>query len=229
MRFGKLVVIERAPNKDGCHETFWRCRCDCGNEKVLCRGYLVSKGEKSCGCDLRERLREKSKGNKSRAGTGRKVVLVNETNGRTLFYNSALVASRDIGLTANNVYQVLNKTGTQITAGGYRWFWEDDMEWMKIRTEINMGIYTKSKQHYTKRYQLKGKKFGEWSVMDISNRRSTGGATYWICKCSCGRICEVLGASLVRGTSTNCGHKNNRVPKHPIHIIPDISIGNYFL
>ena len=29
---------------------FYNCICDCGNEKVICRSELLSKGTKSCGC-----------------------------------------------------------------------------------------------------------------------------------------------------------------------------------
>ena len=48
-RIGRLVVIERAgSNKGG--EALWRCRCDCGGEKVV-RGVKLRSGEtRSCGC-----------------------------------------------------------------------------------------------------------------------------------------------------------------------------------
>ena len=50
--FGRLVVIKRAPNNK--RRTFWVCKCDCGNEKVI-NGYsLVSGYTKSCGCLHRE-------------------------------------------------------------------------------------------------------------------------------------------------------------------------------
>ena len=39
MRFGKLLVIERAPNKSG--RTYWKCKCDCGTEKEI-RGSSLS-------------------------------------------------------------------------------------------------------------------------------------------------------------------------------------------
>lgn len=54
-RFGRLIVICRAPN-DSMGRTVWRCKCDCGNIKDirstnLCEGLI-----KSCGC-LRHGLR----------------------------------------------------------------------------------------------------------------------------------------------------------------------------
>lgn len=51
--FGQLTVIERLPGLK------WRCRCSCGNEKIVDRSNLISGHTKSCGC-----LK-----NKSKAGT----------------------------------------------------------------------------------------------------------------------------------------------------------------
>lgn len=52
-RFGKLVVIERAPsNRHG--QVQWVCRCDCGTTKIA-HGQSLRKGfTKSCGCFRRE-------------------------------------------------------------------------------------------------------------------------------------------------------------------------------
>lgn len=47
-RFGRWVVIQRAPNKG--NRTFWTCKCDCGNIKDV-PSISLRKGEsKSCGC-----------------------------------------------------------------------------------------------------------------------------------------------------------------------------------
>ena len=51
-RFGRLAVVERAPN-DG-RRTMWRCRCDCGAETVVAANHLRSGRTASCGC-LRRR------------------------------------------------------------------------------------------------------------------------------------------------------------------------------
>lgn len=48
-RFGKLVVLERAPNIG--RMTAWKCRCDCGNETVKKGIYLTQGDTKSCGCE----------------------------------------------------------------------------------------------------------------------------------------------------------------------------------
>lgn len=51
---------------------------------------------------------------------------------------------------------------------------------------------------------MTGQRFGELEVLkrDISK---TGGAAYWICKCSCGKIISTRGQFLRDGSKTNCG------------------------
>lgn len=44
MRFGSLVVI------DADRKHYWKCKCDCGKEKVIYRSSLVLGKSKSCGC-----------------------------------------------------------------------------------------------------------------------------------------------------------------------------------
>lgn len=62
-RFGMLTVIERAPHivtKIGRKYTAWRCKCDCGNEKVVQQVFLLH-GARSCGCDYSKRRSESLK------------------------------------------------------------------------------------------------------------------------------------------------------------------------
>ena len=51
-KFGKLTVIERAPNQGG--RTAWLCKCDCGNEKIVISKSLKSGNTTSCGCYHKE-------------------------------------------------------------------------------------------------------------------------------------------------------------------------------
>ena len=58
-KYGRLTVVDFVP-KENTKLSFWLCRCECGNEKVIWSGHLTSGDAKSCGClhdDLsRERL-----------------------------------------------------------------------------------------------------------------------------------------------------------------------------
>ena len=55
--FGWLKVIapaERPPEGSRkARGSWWLCRCRCGNEKIVARGYLVQKNVTSCGCKKR--------------------------------------------------------------------------------------------------------------------------------------------------------------------------------
>ncbi len=50
-RFGRLVALERTDQKDKWGRCFlWRCRCDCGGEKLVPTSMLTSGMTRSCGC-----------------------------------------------------------------------------------------------------------------------------------------------------------------------------------
>lgn len=51
-RFGRLVVIERAPPnpKHKARKSRWVCQCDCGQTKEVLGEHLVAGYTKSCGC-----------------------------------------------------------------------------------------------------------------------------------------------------------------------------------
>lgn len=52
LRFGRLLVIARAGSKKHKHgaRALWLCRCDCGQEKIVCGQALRRKNTASCGC-----------------------------------------------------------------------------------------------------------------------------------------------------------------------------------
>ena len=60
-RFGRWQVIAFAGRlADG--QPYWRCRCDCGNEKVIWKNNLTRLNpphSRSCGCLRRDQMRVK--------------------------------------------------------------------------------------------------------------------------------------------------------------------------
>lgn len=56
-RFGRLTVIEYAGAQN--QQSTWKCKCDCGNEKIVKRGLLRSGRTNSCGCLKIEKTIEK--------------------------------------------------------------------------------------------------------------------------------------------------------------------------
>jgi len=55
MRFGRLLVIARAPNYRGFSQ--WVCKCDCGKESITANVRLM-RGVQSCGCLCKEKTLE---------------------------------------------------------------------------------------------------------------------------------------------------------------------------
>lgn len=55
-RFGSLTVISRAARPDGLISSgsYWLCKCDCGNEKIIMGKSLQQGKTKSCGCHSQE-------------------------------------------------------------------------------------------------------------------------------------------------------------------------------
>ena len=53
MVFGRLTVIKRDIEKAG-ENTYWICKCDCGNQKSVYSGSLKKMRTKSCGCLQKE-------------------------------------------------------------------------------------------------------------------------------------------------------------------------------
>lgn len=54
-KFGLLTAIERLPNYQGRGRTYYRCLCECGNEKIVAGSGLVTGHTKTCGCLSKKR------------------------------------------------------------------------------------------------------------------------------------------------------------------------------
>lgn len=69
LRFGRLLVIERAPTENRPHHATaasWKCLCDCGNVTVLLGNVIRRGNTKSCGCLHRDSCRERATKHESR-------------------------------------------------------------------------------------------------------------------------------------------------------------------
>lgn len=52
-----VIAIEPYTRKNGNHMYMWRCRCDCGNERLVAPTKLKSGSTKSCGCGKIARIK----------------------------------------------------------------------------------------------------------------------------------------------------------------------------
>lgn len=66
LRYGRLIVLERAPNvtTGGRSRVAWKCKCDCGKEIVVTGDNLQNGSTKSCGCLNTEKRQELGYSNK---------------------------------------------------------------------------------------------------------------------------------------------------------------------
>ncbi|OHX28343.1 hypothetical protein Javan273_0035 [Streptococcus phage Javan273] len=105
-RFGRLVVIERLPQKPYTKANY-RCKCDCGKEKTVRSSNLASGHCNSCGCivkrhglakkerlyniwvGMRQRCNNESSKDYPKYG-GRGIVICNEWNDYLIFREWAL-------------------------------------------------------------------------------------------------------------------------------------------
>ncbi len=86
--FGRLTVLKQAEWKNG--TSYWRCRCECGNETVVRYAYLLNGHTKSCGClqkeSIIENLRLVDGTSVTKLETMREKTLSSNTSGHTGVY-----------------------------------------------------------------------------------------------------------------------------------------------
>ncbi len=73
-RFGRLLVVQRAPNAG--KTVVWRCQCDCGEPALVRAGNLRSGNTQSCGCERNKKTGERSRTHGHSAGYKRSPELV---------------------------------------------------------------------------------------------------------------------------------------------------------
>lgn len=61
----------------------------------------------------------------------------------------------------------------------------------------------------SKRIDLTGRKFGELTVIKLSDKRGDNNTLLWECKCSCSNIVYLQGYSLIHGHYKSCGCKRD--------------------
>jgi 5-methylcytosine-specific restriction endonuclease McrA len=94
MTFGYLTITDFGYYKkrsDGNRDAFWKCKCQCGNEKFATFSNMNNGNVLSCGCMIQKRLKELHKNNIDDTASFRKVL--------TEYRNSARKSNRKFTLT----------------------------------------------------------------------------------------------------------------------------------
>ena len=71
--FGKLTVVKQA-GRDKLKKVLWLCKCECGKEKVIVSGSLVTGNTTSCGCVLKAAITKHGGWKKSSYNTWRAMI-----------------------------------------------------------------------------------------------------------------------------------------------------------
>lgn len=66
-RVGRLTIIEPT-HRNNQGNLYWRCRCDCGNEKIALQPNLAKSYTRSCGCLKKESCVKRTKHGGARLG-----------------------------------------------------------------------------------------------------------------------------------------------------------------
>ena len=183
-RFGALFVLCRDYEYASLHPSlkeriFWKCKCDCGNITVVSTTHLTRSDQptRSCGCHIGQNIPG---------------ALNNLTGQR---FGKITVLERDFNYTTKN-----GNSGT---------YWKCQCDCGKIFT-----THTHSLQQG--RTKSCGCSKGENLIIDLTNQRFgklvviqflriENNYAIWQCKCDCGAIIEVNGASLRSGNTKSCG------------------------
>lgn len=176
-RFGKLVVMERTALKEDGY-VVWRCRCDCGCERLVNTKKLRRGTVSDCGCVPK---RTAKNGNAAEDLTGRKfgelTVLSREENekGRTMWLCQCSCGQKKI-VPARRL-----KAGQARCCGA-----------VVHQTDRNVP-------------DIAGQRFGRLTALYPTKNRSRNSSVCWYCRCDCGNEIEVARDQLVYGNCKSCG------------------------
>ncbi len=213
--FGRLTVLYRVkpptPQKQR-GIVFWKCKCSCGNEKIIRASCLTSGSTKSCGCLISERItkynhqRKNTRNNQSilapdEIPIGKAEDLRGQRYGKlTVLYRVERLNSYDKSIhgtfwkckcdCGNEIITAAQslKTGRSISCGCAH------KEFMK-----ELGKSTS--------IDLTGQKYGKLTVLERVENIGYGQVS-WLCQCDCGNKTIVTSNALRSGNTKSCGCLN---------------------
>lgn len=177
MRFGSLVVVERAENnicQSGQRQTQWRCICDCGKE-ICVKSQALSNGSATACKECRKKSKDLSG---QRFG---RLVVINECyidtgKERKLKWHCICDCGNETYVTRHSLV-----SGETKSCGCY------NIDALKKRA-----------------LDLSNKVFGRLTVLYQTDKRIDG-KVVWHCMCECGNEIDVQSYSLTSGNTKSCG------------------------
>ena len=178
-KFGRWTVLEFDANKN--RQTFWKCRCECGNEKSVNGAKLKNGESKSCGCLSKESKTQRFAKN-----------IANQRFGR-------LIAKRPTDKRVNSkiVWLCLCDCGNEV---------EVPIDRLTSKTTQSCGCLSKEKASKRFGIDMNGQKIGKLTVIKRDENPPDKKRIYWLCKCDCGNnnLVSISGVDLRNGKRTQC-------------------------
>lgn len=180
-RFTRLVVTDVYTDDSG--EIMCKCQCDCGNETITKRKYLINGHKKSCGCFQKENREIGQIKDLTGKKFGRLTVLECDIEG-SKHGRVKWICRCDCG---NIVSVIANNLGRDNT--------------------FSCGCYAKERKREAHFKDLTGKRFGRLVVEKLYDgpNHLKYKSTLWVCKCDCGNTSLVETSNLMNGHTRSCG------------------------
>lgn len=181
-RFGRLVVLERAENKN--RHTFWKCICDCGNICVVRGDKLKCNNTTSCGCVHKENTIKAN----FKDETGKQYGLLSVIK--------PLEEKGDNGIT---MWVCRCKCGNEVIVRGSS---------LRNGHTKSCGCHQRDTISSIALKNEVGNKYGKLTVVEYIGIKN--GKALWKCKCDCGNDAFVCGINMRYGDTLSCGCLNSK-------------------
>lgn len=177
-KFGMLTVLEDSGQRTAGKSILWRCRCDCGEEKLAVRSDLTSGNMQNCGCVPKMRAPRNIAEDLTGRQFGDLTVLRRAPNDKDnrVCWVCLCSCGKECVVKARNL-----KRGNTKSCGC-----------RKHRTPCTWR-------------DLTGMRFGRLEVLYPEESRAK---SIWHCRCDCGREVGVFADNLLRGLTKSCGCLN---------------------
>lgn len=212
-QFARWTVIGQAISPELDHrKTWWACRCQCGEQRIV-RSYALTGGtSQSCGCLRDETIKEHAAARKAaKTPIATKRDLSGKRFGRWLVVDQAPSTKMPSGRT-RNLWNCVCRCGYQARIEASSLVSGRSQSCGCLKSDILRKIVKPRKARMAygqfRDGDLTGEQFGRWTVLAAAPDHITKSGEkrpMWSCACSCGTTKDVVESNLLRGQSRSCG------------------------
>lgn len=180
--FGRLQVMKQVDSpKENAREAWYFCHCQCGNS-ITTRGTSLRRGiTTSCGCLRKEVTRKRNEffADENYNLSGKR------------FHSLVVIESVSDRRSGSRVWKCICDCG--------------NIHHVTTHNLISGNVKSCGCRPSREPENLKGKRFGRLTVLELTEHRKSNGAAVWRCQCDCGNELTVSSSNLKRGATASCG------------------------